>query len=121
MLMPVPIIVQGEVYRSMWEKAMDEVLDRLMQVSSDGLTYVGVISVAKKAGSKGTFKPKVSYALSCMQHLQTQSTSVLCTHRYHACTAPPAKQHAYTQDLVTLSPIFVLSLAHADGSTRNLS
>lgn len=38
---------------------MDEVLDRLLQVSSDGLSYVGHISIAKKAGSQGTFKPKV--------------------------------------------------------------
>ncbi|CAL8463954.1 g3489 [Coccomyxa elongata] len=55
---------RGEVYRSMWEKAMDEVLDRLVHVSSDGLTYVGLISVAKKAGSKGTFKPKMEH-LAC--------------------------------------------------------
>ena len=68
MLMLFPIIVQGEVYRSMWEKAMDEVLDRLVQVSSDGLTYVGVISVAKKAGSKGTFKPKVNASSLMLCH-----------------------------------------------------
>lgn len=49
---------------------MDEVLDRLVHVSSDGLTYVGLISVAKKAGSKGTFKPKVN------------ASSIVC---HHAC------------------------------------
>jgi hypothetical protein len=43
---------------------MDEVLDRLLQVSSDGLSYVGHISVAKKAGSQGTFKPKVQEGLT---------------------------------------------------------
>ncbi len=42
---------------------MDEVLDRLLHVSSDGLSYVGHISVAKRAGSQGTFKPKVAKPL----------------------------------------------------------
>jgi mannosyl-oligosaccharide alpha-1,2-mannosidase len=48
----------------MWEAAMDEVLQRLVRVSSEGLTYVGHISVAKKAGAKGTFKPEMEH-LSC--------------------------------------------------------
>lgn len=51
--------MQGEVSRSMWESAMDEVLNRLLRTSADGLSYVGHISVANKAGSPGTLKPKV--------------------------------------------------------------
>lgn len=54
---------------------MDEVLDRLLQVSSDGLSYVGHISVAKKAGSQGTFKPKVEELLTSYGNMHVHSNA----------------------------------------------
>ena len=35
--------VQDEMYRSMWERSMDEMMSRLMNVSVGGLLYVGLI------------------------------------------------------------------------------
>ncbi len=44
----------------MWERAMDEVIARLVRRSAEGLTFVGHISIANRVGARGTFKPKVS-------------------------------------------------------------
>ncbi len=50
----------------MWERAMDEVLAKLVRVSAEGLTYVGHISVANRIGARGTFKPKASARMLCI-------------------------------------------------------
>jgi hypothetical protein len=45
---------------------MDEVLAKLVRVSAEGLTYVGHISVANRIGARGTFKPKASARMLCI-------------------------------------------------------
>ena len=50
---------QGDLYRSLWERAMDEAFERLLSVSAEGLTYVGHISTSSKPSAKGKLKPRV--------------------------------------------------------------
>ena len=51
-------LLQVDMYRDMWERAMDEGLEMLLQVNTEDAYYVGSAQVPK-LGLKATFSPKV--------------------------------------------------------------
>ena len=52
-------VLQAEDSRDLWERAMDEALEKLLQVSSDGAFYIGSVQVPKQQRGKIEFVPKV--------------------------------------------------------------
>ena len=58
-LQRVYVVLQAEEYRNLWERAMDEALEKLLQVSSDGAFYIGSVQVPKQQRGKTGFVPKV--------------------------------------------------------------
>ena len=51
--------LQADVYRDMWERAMDGALEKLLQMSSDGSYFVGSVQVPKSHKGKTVFVRKV--------------------------------------------------------------
>ena len=51
--------LQADVYRDMWERAMDGALEKLLQMSSDGSYFVGSVQVPKSQKGKTVFVRKV--------------------------------------------------------------
>ena len=51
--------LQADVYRDMWERAMDGALEKLLQMSSDGSYFVGSVQVPKSTKGKTVFVRKV--------------------------------------------------------------
>ena len=52
-------MLQAKVYREMWESSMDEALEKLLQISSDGTYLVGSLQVPKNYRAKATYVAKV--------------------------------------------------------------
>ncbi|CAK0786405.1 hypothetical protein CVIRNUC_009618 [Coccomyxa viridis] len=55
---------QADVYRDMWERAMDGALEKLLQMSSDGSYFVGSVQVPKSHKGKTVFVRKMEH-LAC--------------------------------------------------------
>ena len=53
------LALQADVYRDMWERAMDGALEKLLQMSSDGSYFVGSVQVPKSQKGKTVFVRKV--------------------------------------------------------------
>ena len=72
---------QGELYRSLWERAMDATFDRLLSVSAEGLTFVGHIATSAKPGAVGKLKFKVwpSLCVSFTAALVDKKVARLCS------------------------------------------
>ena len=49
---------QVDTYRDMWERAMDEALEMLLQVNTEGAYFLGTAQMSK-FGLKATFRPQV--------------------------------------------------------------
>ncbi len=52
------------MYRDMWERAMDEGLEMLLQVNTEDAYFLGSAQVTK-FGRQATFSPQVNITLKC--------------------------------------------------------
>lgn len=56
-------MLQVDMYRDMWERAMDEGLEMLLQVNTEGAYFLGSAQVTKY-GLKAVFSPQVNTRLT---------------------------------------------------------
>ena len=51
---------EAEMYRAMWERSMDDCLERLVRTGSDGLMYVGIIAQVTAWSPAGALRNQVA-------------------------------------------------------------